>query len=31
LTSVFVQVLEIDPGATRGISFTNGLELDLGN
>jgi len=25
--SVFVQVLEIDRGATRGVSFTEGMEL----
>ncbi|MFO0980863.1 MAG: calcium-binding protein [Planctomycetota bacterium] len=28
--SVFAQVLELDPGASRGISFTPGLELRLG-
>lgn len=30
-TSVFLQVLESDPGATRGVSFTRGLRLDLGD
>jgi hypothetical protein len=27
---VYLQVLEVDPGAPRGFSFTPGLELDLG-
>jgi hypothetical protein len=29
--TVDLQVLEADPGATRGVSFTPGLELVLGN
>jgi len=29
--SVYVQVLEADPGAARGVSFTAGLELVFGN
>ena len=29
--SVFLQVLENDPGASHGVSFTPGLELDLGS
>jgi hypothetical protein len=28
--AVFLQVMEIDPGASKGVSFTPGLELDLG-
>jgi hypothetical protein len=28
--SVFLQVLEDDPGASQGLSFTPGLELVLG-
>jgi hypothetical protein len=29
-SSLFVQALELDPGASRGVSFTPGLELILG-
>jgi hypothetical protein len=29
--SLFVQVLEVDPGASRGVSFTEGLELVHGS
>ncbi|MEW6743131.1 MAG: hypothetical protein AB1486_10260 [Planctomycetota bacterium] len=29
--SLFLQALELDPGASRGLSFTPGLELDLGD
>jgi len=29
-TSVFLQAVEVDPGAPKGVSFTEGLELDLG-
>lgn len=28
--SIFLQAIEIDPGASKGISFTDGLELALG-
>jgi hypothetical protein len=28
--AVFLQVMEIDAGASKGVSFTPGLELDLG-
>jgi len=28
---VLLQALEMDPGASRGVSFTPGLELTLGN
>jgi hypothetical protein len=30
-TTVEVQAIELDPGATYGISFTQGLELVLGD
>jgi hypothetical protein len=29
-TSVFMQVVEVDPGAVKGFSFTPGLEFDFG-
>jgi hypothetical protein len=29
--SIFLQSLEIDPGAAKGISFTRGLKLVLGS
>jgi hypothetical protein len=29
--AVFLQVMEIDAGAIKGVSFTRGLELDLGS
>ena len=29
--SVYLQLLELDPGASRGISFTPGLELAIGH
>ncbi|MEM7202272.1 MAG: FG-GAP repeat protein [Planctomycetota bacterium] len=28
--SLFVQVLEVDPGASAGVSFTQGLQMDIG-
>jgi len=28
--TLYVQVVEMDPGASRGVSFTPGLELRLG-
>jgi hypothetical protein len=28
--AVFLQVMEVDAGASKGVSFTPGLELDLG-
>jgi hypothetical protein len=30
-SSFFLQALETDPGASRGVSFTEGLELTLGS